>query len=547
MSISNNFKKLMEDLKRSTPIFEDKETRRERREERKEKRKEEKFMDSSRKDFNLNTFIDSLTTLKNSIISQLKDCDNRIGSKVLGGKKSAEKYKPEFMKHLEKAAVLLGEATYRKDKGEGRKLESGDDLTTIESFREGYKTLLDEFNTTAKSYNDEAGKMVLAKLEDIDYKGIREPLEAANKAFMEAKIMSSNILNAIQIFSAPKDGESNTTTEGIKIENTIKEGTTPTGDNAEIAKKIFALICEKWKDSKTLTASEVWKKSIFCKPNQLIIGPNRTACIKAIKAAYGLKDATGNLTQDLVNKLSASEVIKESIGLPKFSEGKLLNFDTFLVKRKINEEVDMAALKASLETTVNTERKKGQENKKVVDTTFKSKEEGDAFRKWVNDTHKDWATENQLDPSGSHTNSYILKAWTKFKDEYSKKNDKKEEPKKNESKIDMAKIKKITWQIFLAMTGAYEDEDRVYEQIKKIDTKEEFEAVEKCWGNMKIHSTDELRKSEKTWKKYDVVSMTERNKSRKDGISFRQLFNKLFSDSEINKLNNYLPDGVKKI
>jgi hypothetical protein len=359
--------------------------------------------------------------------------------------------------------------------------------------------------------------------------------------------MSSNILNAIQIFSAPKDGESNTTTEGIKIENIIKEGTTPTGDNAEIAKKIFALICEKWKDSKTLTASEAWKKSIYCKPNQLIIGPNRTACIKAIKAAYGLKDATGNLTQDLVNKLSASEVIKESIGLPKFSEGKLLNFDTFLVKRKINEEVDMAALKASLETTVNTERKKGQENKKVVDTTFKSKEEGDAFRKWVNNTHKDWATENQLDPSGSHTNSYILKAWTKFKDEYSKKNDKKEEPKKNESKIDMAKIKKITWQIFLAMTGTYEDEDRVYEQIKKIDTKEEFEAVEKCWGNMKIHSTDELKKSEKTWKNYDVVSMTERNKSRKDGISFRQLFNKLFSDSEINKLNNYLPDGVKKI
>ena len=49
---------------------------------------------------------------------------------------------------------------------------------------------------------------------------------------------------------------------------------------------------------------------------------------------------------------------------------------------------------------------------------FANKEEGDAFRGWVNDNHSDYAKGARLDRRGSHTNTYILKAWSKFSNEY---------------------------------------------------------------------------------------------------------------------------------
>lgn len=51
---------------------------------------------------------------------------------------------------------------------------------------------------------------------------------------------------------------------------------------------------------------------------------------------------------------------------------------------------------------------------------FKNKEEGNKFRKWVNDTYPKEAKEMDLDVSGSHTNSYIMRAWKKFGESYKK-------------------------------------------------------------------------------------------------------------------------------
>jgi hypothetical protein len=49
---------------------------------------------------------------------------------------------------------------------------------------------------------------------------------------------------------------------------------------------------------------------------------------------------------------------------------------------------------------------------------FANKAEGDAFRGWVNDNYPDYAKEIDLDRSGSHTNSFIMKAWTKYGQAY---------------------------------------------------------------------------------------------------------------------------------
>ena len=49
---------------------------------------------------------------------------------------------------------------------------------------------------------------------------------------------------------------------------------------------------------------------------------------------------------------------------------------------------------------------------------FKNKTEGNKFRRWVNDNHKDVAQEIDLDRAGSYKNSYILKAYERLKELY---------------------------------------------------------------------------------------------------------------------------------
>ncbi len=464
MAISNNFRMLMEDMKRIPIVTEDKSERRERREKRREERRSGRFEDTT-EDFNLNSFMSALNSLKNSIVSQIVSCDNSIANPDLGNKQNAEKYKGIFTKQLDKVALLLAKAQNKKDTGEGRKLESGSkDQSLINSFRKQYQEVLDDFTKSSEEYEINSGKEFDEYVSKIDFSELEKPLAAASKSFLEAKMLSNQISAELKaIFAAETGGtgdksgkkddkDQSVSTSGIKVTKTIKSGTTPTGEDAEITKKIFALICEKWKGSKTLTASEAWKKSAFCSPASLILGPNRKKCVAAIKAAYGISDSSGDLTQELVDKLSASEAVKESFDVRSIpTSSKLLSFNDFLsAKSTFNEEVNMDALKKALGGgSSDGKSKSGSSDKKVTwESPFKNKEEGDAFRKWVNDKHSEWAKENKLDVSGSHTNSFVKKAWDKFKDEY------KPGENKSDSKVDSGNASENAAEIEKLMVSA---------------------------------------------------------------------------------------------
>tara|TARA_R100001440_G_scaffold68548_1_gene90113 strand:- start:506 stop:3937 length:3432 start_codon:yes stop_codon:yes gene_type:complete len=49
---------------------------------------------------------------------------------------------------------------------------------------------------------------------------------------------------------------------------------------------------------------------------------------------------------------------------------------------------------------------------------FANKEEGDAFRQWLNTNMPEEAKRLDLDPEGSHTNAYIRRAWGEFGDDF---------------------------------------------------------------------------------------------------------------------------------
>jgi hypothetical protein len=113
--------------------------------------------------------------------------------------------------------------------------------------------------------------------------------------------------------------------------------------------------------------------------------------------------------------------------------------------------------------------------------------------------------------------------------------------------VDAKKIENATKKLLLAMTGAYEDENKVYAVFQDdINTKDEFEALRQSWNSMKITAID-LQKAESVWKNYTVAQLAEKNKARTSFVTLQLLFRNLFSDSELNRLNSYLPDGVKKI
>lgn len=113
--------------------------------------------------------------------------------------------------------------------------------------------------------------------------------------------------------------------------------------------------------------------------------------------------------------------------------------------------------------------------------------------------------------------------------------------------VDAKKIENATKKLLLAMTGAYEDENKVYAVFQDdINTKDEFEALRQSWNSMKITAID-LQKAESVWKNYTVAQLAEKNKARTSLVTLQLLFRNSFSDSELNRLNSYLPDGVKKI
>ena len=62
----------------------------------------------------------------------------------------------------------------------------------------------------------------------------------------------------------------------------------------------------------------------------------------------------------------------------------------------------------------------GDTEEETPEMDFSDKAEGDAFRAWVNKTYPDKAKEMDLDASGSHSNSYIKKAFKEYGGEYNK-------------------------------------------------------------------------------------------------------------------------------
>jgi hypothetical protein len=211
-----------------------------------------------------------------------------------------------------------------------------------------------------------------------------------------------------------------------------------------------------------------------------IFGGSTASLVPAIKGGLGLKDTSSDITQELVDKLSA--VIKESF--------------------VFEQDFDMDAFNKIIGSGGGGDTKPAKKLKKA------SEVKKDIPAAKIENVMKD---------------------------------------KEIKTPVDAKKIENATKKLLLAMTGAYEDENKVYAVFQDdINTKDEFEALRQSWNSMKITAID-LQKAESVWKNYTVAQLAEKNKARTSLVTLQLLFRNSFSDSELNRLNSYLPDGVKKI
>ena len=86
-------------------------------------------------------------------------------------------------------------------------------------------------------------------------------------------------------------------------------------------------------------------------------------------------------------------------------------------KRKKEKEVldDGEDVLTNIENKTDIDKDKNTEKPEM---NFASQAEGNEFRAWVNKTYPEYAKEIDLDPAGSHTNSYIKKAWEQYGKEF---------------------------------------------------------------------------------------------------------------------------------
>jgi|6_EtaG_2_1085325.scaffolds.fasta_scaffold03073_2 hypothetical protein len=94
-------------------------------------------------------------------------------------------------------------------------------------------------------------------------------------------------------------------------------------------------------------------------------------------------------------------------------------------KSEIKAEDDVIDPKTIVDVDLDGDEDEGhgpneENDEETPEMDFGSKAEGDEFRAWINKTYPDYAKEIDLDASGSHTNSYIKKAFEKYGGEYNK-------------------------------------------------------------------------------------------------------------------------------
>lgn len=408
--------------------------------ERREERREDSF--TTGQEMALKPFLRALESLKSQIIAENSGVYNAVNNKGEGAK-----YGIPIMRGLEatlKNVMDLIASVTSKISREGKFLDMSKNSADIESYRTLYTKAQADYAKYAQEWVEAARKDRLERPVDNKNKEIEASINSAITYFTKARdlfIKNSGSFVKSSVISGGGSSSSTGGTGSVSLTTTIKQRKAVyTGTEGETVKSVKLMIYQKFKKYAKLASQPDWK-IVFKNPTSpsSTLRENTASVIKMVKAGLAktypdlASDKTGDITPNFVKILSE---LKEGL---QNQNSKLISFSDFMNK-KINEQFDEDAAVAAVSSSTRSssgsssgsstkksepKRNSGSGKKQALAnvpeypaTPFKTEEEGNKFREWVNKTYPDWAKKNNLDATGGKDNSYIRKAYSEYGDKY---------------------------------------------------------------------------------------------------------------------------------
>lgn len=468
---SNKFLSLLESMKFSNVIMEDEGVAKEktglrgdrtstgksqRRSDNKETRLENKFTKGDK--FVIRAYIKAVDLLQGQILATRIDVSNTIKNKFAGAKYGDASLRAADT--LLSLVLNIKRSAEKMARSEGSRLELDANAADIKFYQDEYQKYEQEYEELKTQWADAQRKEQQEQPILAANQKIEKSLNVAKEFFKQAQ---DEFTASFSQFVPKKTDDKQTQqgggdqSQGVKgetLEKTIVQSkNTYTGKEGEIVKEVKKLIYDKFNKYKSISNSSDWQ--IVYKNWPEVSGTlkqNTVKVIMAIKAGLSkdykdlASDKTGSITLKFLEILRG---IKEGLS---YNTNKIVSFESFM-KNRINEDFDEEAAVSVLSSvsgkkSSSSSSSQSGKNQALGDipsypaTPFKTDEEGNKFREWVNKTHPDWAKNNNLDASGSKDNSYIRKAFNEYEGEYKKS---KEAPDtvKNENKMDNKQLSDI--------------------------------------------------------------------------------------------------------
>lgn len=444
--------------------------------ERRTKRAEKEFGENA-SEFNIRSFIKALKLLSTQVYGEI----NKV-SLALKTKSDGHKFSGPILIELRSIRDITNNLITNAEnrfKEEGGRLEKEEDKETIDTWRDQYTDAKEKFELVSADWIKKVDQQTKERPVDIKNAVIDKSLDEAKKLFDEAKKllvdMSSKFANLSVNNNSKGQNDNSNNSGGSEIKITIKEGQKSyTKEENDIILDVKKTIYDKLGKAQSYTKQSFWKEVYKNYPNiTALFGPNTGLLIRSLKKDLKLSDSSSSDINPGFYKAVKQFTIKESINN---NWGKLLSFESFM-KSKINEEngegefvIDLSKSAESIEkakeesspgskSKTKSKSSSGDNSSKSTvpsepATPFKTKEEGNKFREWVNKKYPDWAKENDLDTSGSENNSYIRKAYAQYGEEYSKATSAPEVKKMDAKEMNslLAKLKNYSKKVELQLT-----------------------------------------------------------------------------------------------
>lgn len=476
-NFSNKFLSLLESMKSSNMMMEDaagstgektglrgdrtSTGRSQKRSDRREARLEDKFLDGDK--FVVRSFIKAIELLQGQILATRIDVSNTIKNKFAGAKYGDASLRAADT--LLSLVLNIKRSAEKMAQSEGSRLELDANAADIKFYQDEYTKYEKEYEELKTQWADAQRKEQQEQPILAANQKIEKSLNVAKGFFKQAQdeftaSFSQFVPKKTEVKQDQQGGEQ--LEAGGDLGATLVEKPKPfvyKGKDGEIVMEVKKLIYNKFKKYKSVSSSYDWGVVYKNWPEvSATLRENTAKVIKAIKAGLAkdhkdlASDKTGSITPKFLEILRG---IKEGLS---HNTNKIVSFESFM-KNRINEDFDEEAAgsvfssgssgssgsgkKSSSSSSSSSQSGKKQAAANVPAypaTPFKTDEQGNKFREWVNKTYPDWAKKNNLDASGAKDNSYIRKAYAEYGKNYKPESD---EVKVSPKKLTNAQLSQI--------------------------------------------------------------------------------------------------------